>query len=39
MLNNDIYWPKNDVGKNQDGDITFGWYKIEEPSNSDADVT
>lgn len=35
----DVYFPKNDIGKDADDEVTFQWYKIEEPQDSDATIT
>lgn len=35
----DVYFPKNDIGTDADGEVTFQWYKIETPSDSDATIT
>ena len=39
VLNTDTYCPKNDIGTDVNGDITFSWYKIPDPVDSDAEVT
>lgn len=36
---NYVYFPKNENGKDKEGDLTFQWYKMVEPSDKDATVT
>lgn len=33
------YFPKNESGKDKNGDATFQWYKIVDPSDNDANIS
>lgn len=35
----DFYFPKNSQGKDKNNDLTYQWYKIEDPSDTDANIT
>lgn len=37
-INDTAYYPKNEYGTDANGDMTFQWFKIEQPQDADANV-